>query len=590
MTQENLLARYKILHELGRGATGVVYAARDRETGAVVALKRIDPALSGKPDARVAERFLKHVRSARRLKHRNIVEIHDAGEVAGTVYVAMEMLEGESLRDVLDRGPLPIARAIQIAHDIASGLAHAHLEGVVHGAVKPSNVIVMRTGVVKITDFGIGQLEPAALLPGAAAGGLGYLSPEQMRGEPVDHRCDIFSAGVLFYEMLTHRRPFEGGSPKEIEENVLHAEPPPPSELNPHVPRALDPIVFNMLVRQPASRMPGAPILLRELQSLEDGLGLGSGASAGTNEPTASVPPVAPGPGVRAPDPDREVFDYQKAMAMMERESRRERSAGSRPGMFAAFALALAALGMGLAGLMYYPSASGELRNAVSRFQETLATALATSRPTAPALVTEATREDVLPSPNAMSPEPLAAEPSPLAQTASVGEPVSEQPAEPRIPAARMAEAPATVPEPQPLAPEPGPSAQSESVPDPAPEPQASGSAAPAPKLPRATQPAAKVREPQPRGTARLILAISPRGEIYIDGEHHGTTPPITTFDLEPGMHRIEVRSGSRTPYLTYMTVQAGDVRRIRHDFDTSRAVHPPRSSASWQNSNRAAR
>ncbi len=553
MTQESMLARYKILHELGRGATGVVYAARDRETGAVVALKRIDPALLSKPDASVAERFLKHARSARRLRHRNIVEIHDAGEVAGTVYVAMEMLDGESLRSILDHGPLPIARAIRIAHDIASGLAHAHLEGVVHGAVKPSNVIVMRSGVVKITDFGVGQLEPAALPSGAAAGGLSYLSPEQMRGEAVDHRCDIFSAGALFYEMLTHRRPFEGDSPKEIMENVLHAEPPPPSRLNPHVPRALDGIVSNMLAREPASRMAGVPILLRELQTLEEGLGLGSGASAGAREPTASVPPVAPEAGGRAPDPDREAFDYHPAMAMMERESRRERLSGSRPASLAALAFVLGVLGIGLGGFMYYSADPGELRNAVSRIQETLAAVLATSHPTTPALVTEAAREDVLPSPNAMPPEPLPAEPSPVAQTASVGEPVSEQRAEPRIPAARMAEAPATVPE------------------------------------PHATQPAAKVREPQPHGTARLILAISPRGEIYIDGEHHGTTPPTTTFDLEPGMHRIEVRSGSRTPYLTYMTVQAGDVRRIRHDFDTSRAVHPPRS-ASWQNSNRAAR
>lgn len=101
--------------------------------------------------------------------------------------------------------------------------------------------------------------------------------------------------------------------------------------------------------------------------------------------------------------------------------------------------------------------------------------------------------------------------------------------------------------------------------------------------------PKAKVPEPQPGGTARLILAVSPRGEIYIDGKHHGAAPPLTTFDLEPGMHRIEVRSGSRTPYLTYVMVQAGDVRRIQHDFDTSRAVHPPRS-ASWQSSKRAAR
>jgi hypothetical protein len=102
-------------------------------------------------------------------------------------------------------------------------------------------------------------------------------------------------------------------------------------------------------------------------------------------------------------------------------------------------------------------------------------------------------------------------------------------------------------------------------------------------------QPTAQAPKPPPAATARLMLAVSPRGELYIDGEHHGTTPPLTTFDLEPGLHRIEVRSGSRTPYLTYMMVQAGDVRRIQHDFDTSRAVYPP-ASASRQNSHRAAR
>ena len=553
MTQENLLARYKILHELGRGARGVVYAARDRQTGRVVALKRFDPALLSTPDASAAERFLKHARPVRRLKHRNIVEVHDAGEVAGTVYVAMEMLEGESLRDILDRGPLPVARAIQIAHDIASGLAHAHLEGVVHGRVKPSNVIVMRSGAVKITDFGVGQLEQAAPPSGAAAGGPSYMSPEQIRGEPVDHRCDVFSLGALFYEMLTHRPPFDAARSKEVMQNILHAEPPPPSELNRLVPRALDTIVLGMLARQPASRTPGFPILLGELQRLEDGLGLASPASRATGEPAASVPPIAPEPGVQAPHPDREAFDYQNAMAMMERESRRERSSGLRA-IFGALAFVLAVLGVGLAGFMYYPSASG-LGAAVSRVQQALASVAPPASP--PRTVSDARVEQS------------------LAQAQSLLARASEHAAEPAIAAAPETEA-TTELEPSGVLPRDS-------------EPLAPAGAAPLAELPRAVQPKAKAPEPRPRGTARLILAVSPRGEIYIDGKHHGTTPPITTFDLEPGMHRIEVRNGSRTPYLTYMTVQAGDVRRIRHDFDTRRAVHPPRS-ASWQDSNRAAR
>ena len=440
-----MLARHKILHELGRGATGAVYAARDCTTGAVVALKRLDPRLLEKSDASLAERFLKHARSARRLRHRNIVATHDAGEAAGTAYVAMEMLEGESLRKILDDGPLPVARAIRIAHEIACGLAYAHLEGVVHGGIKPSNIIVLRSGAVKITDFGIAQ-------PG--------VSPEQIRGDPLDHRCDVFALGALFYEMLTHKQP--RGEP-----------PPPPSELNPHVPRALDAVVLSMLAGQPAARMPGVPVLLRELERLEEGLGLGAGVPD-TGEPTPSAPPAEPEHGLR------EEFAHHRAM--MERQSRAERSSRSRPAIFAALVLVLVVLGIGLAG---FEESTGFMNDSSARSERGIA---ASGIPETP-----------------------------------VTAPVS---------------APAPVP-PKPLAAEPE-------------QPEA---ASPAPAR-------------QPAGTARLILAVSPRGELYVDGKHQGTTPPATTFNLEPGMHRIEVRSGSRKPYLTYMTVQAGDVRRIRHDFN----------------------
>ena len=524
MTRENLLARYSVLHELGRGAMGAVYAARDRETGAVVALKRLDPGASGKPDANFAARFLKRARSARLLKHRNIVAIHDAGEVGGIVYVAMEMLEGQSLRALLDAGPLPVTRAIQIAHDVACGLAHAHLEGVVHGAIKPSNVIVLRSGAVKITDFGVGEV-----------GCLSYMSPEQLRGERIDHRCDIFSLGALFYEMLARRRPFEGGSAKEIVENILRAKPPLPSDLNPHVSRALDAIVLRMLAPEPAGRMPGVPILLRDLQHLEEGLGLASAARAGTEEPKASVPPERPEPRTRTPDAIRPrdtasmpAPDYHKAMAIMERESRSQRPSGSRPAVFAA-AVALAALGVGFAGFKYYYSSDPSERGiAASRMKEAPPTALAASRPAARAPVAETAEEE-----------------------RAQGEPL------------------ATVSAPIPMPPQP-----------PAAEQPASAGAAPPQEPPQAMQAAAKTPAPQPEGTAQVIVAVSPRGEIYVNGKHHGTTPPIGTLYLEPGMHRIEVRSGSRKPYLTYMTVQAGDVRRIRHDFDARRALVPPKRAS----------
>jgi serine/threonine-protein kinase len=623
LTQENILARYKVLHELGRGATGAVYAARDRETGAVVALKRLDPALLSKSDANFADRFLKHARSARHLRHRNIVTIHDAGEAGGTVYVAMEMLEGESLRKILDDGPLRIARAIRIARDIACGLAYAHLEAAVHGGIKPSNIIVLRSGAVKITDFGTGQHGQAALLSGARAG-VSYMAPEQLRGEPVDHRSDIFSLGALFYEMLTHRPPFEGDSPKEILESIVHAEPPPPSELNPHVPRALDAIVLSMLAGQPAARMPGVPILLRDLQRLEEGLGLGSEASAGTDEPAASVPPPGPEPGRRTPDPnrfrdrepmqdaprfarhgefrdasgfgvrpdssaaeelqhgdrttDREAFDYHKAMAMMERESGQQRSSRSRPGTFAKLALVLAVLGIGLTGFMYYSSGQSERGIAAGNMQEAPATAPGASRPTAPPPVAEATKKDSSMVDRA-SEQPESAGAAPAQQLPQARQPAAPGRLTAPAPVAEATKEPVTAPgaaqAPPPRAVGDGQAQQKPSVVDRAPQQPETTGVAPTQQLPQARQPAAKVAEQRPGGTAQLILAVSPRGEIYIDGKHHGTTPPITTFNLEPGMYRIEVRNGSRKPFLTYMTVQAGDVRRIRHDFN-AKPIRPP--------------
>ena len=597
MTQENTLPRYSILRELGRGPTGAVYEARVRTTGAVVALKRLDPALLKESDPNFADRVLKRARSALLLKHRNIVEMGYAGAAGGTVYLAMEMLEGASLREIIDEGPLPIARAIRIAHDIACALAYAHLEGVVHGRLKPSNIMVLRSGAVKLTDFGIGQLGQAALLSGPRSGSLSYMSPEQVRGDALDHRSDLFSLGALLYEMLAHRPPFEGDSPKVVMENILHAKPPPPSELNQHVPRALDTIVLSLLAKQAAERMPGAPIVVRELERLEERLGLGSRANAASDEPTASVPPARAEPASRTTDPKgfrdrapmqdaprpelpaaetlqqsdqvigREVFDYHRALK--QRESRTGRSSRLRPAVFAALALLLAAVGVGFAGLMGhtgFTALSGfmdDLRGrregiATGPVREAPVAAPVASRPTAPPLVAVATKE------------PLIAPDAPQASPARVaGEEQAKQESSAVLPTS------APMP-PKAHATEPGPLAHAASAVARVPEQSAPASAAPAQELPRPMQAkAAQVPEQQRGGTARVVVAVSPGGEIYIDDRHYGTTPPITTFDLEPGMHRIEVRSGRRKPYLTYMTVQAGDVRRIRHDFE-AKPSRPP--------------
>jgi serine/threonine-protein kinase len=600
MAQQNALDRYKVIRELGRGAIGTVYAARDRSTGVVVALKTLDPALFGESDANLADLFLESARSAMRLRHRNIVKIDDAGEVGGTVYVAMELLVGESLRNMLDNRPVSIARAIQVFDDIASALAYAHEEGIVHRGVRPSNIMVLRSGVAKISDFGIGQIGEAARR---------YMSPEQVRGGPVDHRSDLFSLGALFYEMLTRRALFDGNSPKELMENILHAEPPLPSAVNPHVPSALDGIIGSLLGGHPDERVADARILLRDLQRLEEGLGLGPGTGAGSGEPTARLPPggaeprlrtpaahqsrdreaphetssplrvqtepAAPQPaterepGLRTPhpNPSRDPAPMQDALRLDEHDARfitdrgpvPERSSGSRAVGLAALVLMLAVLGLTV--FSYYSSGPSEPRTAAIPMQEAPATAAARSGSTAPPPVAEATKE---PATAAAAPEasPPRAMGDARAEQESLG----------------IASAPNPLP-PKPLAAEPGPPAsaipgtellrvtKTESLPIRESEQPATAGTAPAQEAPRAPQPRAKISKPQRGGSARLIIAVSPHGELYIDGKHHGTTPPITTLVLEPGMHRIEIRSGSRKPYLAYMVVQAGEQRRIRHDF-----------------------
>jgi serine/threonine-protein kinase len=532
--------RYTILRELGQGATGKVYAARDGSAGAVVALKVLDPALaaSGK---NVAELFMQNARSTARLRHRNIVRILDAGEASGTAYVAMELVEGESLRRLIDDRKLTVARAIRIFDDVASALAYAHEEGVVHRGVKPSNIIVLASGEAKLVDFGIGQRGQASQR---------YLSPEQVRGDPVDARSDLFSLGVVFYEMLARRAPFEN------KQSTLQAKPPRPSEVNPHVPGAVDAMVMSLLAANPDERPANARDVLRELQRLEEALGLQPVVSAVNPQQTArdakpviAAPSPAPSPAprpaepfaaIKQPEPDQltltEPF-YVQDDRFMHRDAERQQSSGSRTAIFAALLLALGAGAVG--GVFLYPD-SIDLRTLASRIQQSVRTTTAPAVPEAspPPAMQEVKAVQEPPKPVVVRPP---SRPTPVAEASKTAA------AEP-------------VPAPAPKALPPPPVVREAEVEQESPKPVVA-KAQPAPK---------------PAGTAKLVLAVSPQGDVYVDGERYGTTPPLTTLELEPGMRRIEIRSGSRKPYLTYMTVEAGDERRIRHDFDAKR-IAPPR-------------
>lgn len=265
------LGRYEIAAEIGRGAMGTVYKAYDPLIERTVALKTIRLDLSHQARQVFEERFYREAKSAGRLNHPNIVTIYDVGETDGSAYIAMEYLQGESLDTLLDNHiRLSIERIAHITLQIANGLAYAHQHGVIHRDVKPANIILMRRGrVVKITDFGIAQI-PASTQTGDGAllGSPRYMSPEQVQGRVVDGRSDVFSLGVVLYEMLTGRTPFTGDDLSTILYNIMNFEPAPPSSVNQDVPHAFDHIVMRALSKRPAGRYPTARDMAADLRAL----------------------------------------------------------------------------------------------------------------------------------------------------------------------------------------------------------------------------------------------------------------------------------------------------------------------------------
>jgi serine/threonine protein kinase len=256
------LGSYEILSRLGAGGMGEVYRARDHKLARDVAIKVLPEATAADPAA--LARFEREARAVASLSHPNILAIHDFGTQAGVTYAVTELLEGESVRQRLDRGAIPPRRAAEIARGIALGLAAAHEKGIVHRDLKPDNLFLTKDGTVKILDFGLArQLSPAEkpdhtltdhTEPGVLLGTAGYMSPEQVRGEPADHRSDIFSFGAVLYEMLSGKRAFKGETSVETMNAILREEPPPISEVSRPIPPAFERVVAHCLEKQPADR------------------------------------------------------------------------------------------------------------------------------------------------------------------------------------------------------------------------------------------------------------------------------------------------------------------------------------------------
>jgi beta-lactam-binding protein with PASTA domain/predicted Ser/Thr protein kinase len=264
--------RYVIERKLGSGGMADVYLAEDQELGRRVALKLLDERHAS--DEQFVERFRREAQSAAGLNHPSIVSIFDRGYAEGTYYIAMEYLDGRTLKELLVKnGPTPVPIAIDYARQILGALAFAHRNAIIHRDIKPHNIIVGGDGRVKVTDFGIARSGASQMTEaGSIVGTAQYLSPEQARGAPVDPRSDLYSLGIVLYEMLTGKVPFTGDTPVEIAMKHLSQVPDPPSKLRPTVPHDLDAIVMRALAKDPDQRYASAEEMDADLARVARGV------------------------------------------------------------------------------------------------------------------------------------------------------------------------------------------------------------------------------------------------------------------------------------------------------------------------------
>src|SRR5262245_24729537 len=318
------LGTYEILGSLGAGGMGEVYRARDQRLGREVAVKVLPEAVASSPDW--LARFEREARTVAGLNHPNIITLFSVEDEAGIRFLTMELIEGQTLKDLITPGGLPLARILELAIPMADALAVAHDRGVVHRDLKPGNVMVTRENRIKILDFGLAK---AAIDPSSTSGGpfdmtveltmtdareivgtIPYMAPEQLRGDPVDPRSDLFALGIILYELATGKRPFTGDTPSDVSASILRDTPEPLGRIRPDLPGDFERVVGACLEKIPRNRIRDAKDVCSELQALHHAVEHGVAERlAPSRPPPGNIPSIAVLPFVnRSASADDEYF------------------------------------------------------------------------------------------------------------------------------------------------------------------------------------------------------------------------------------------------------------------------------------------
>jgi serine/threonine-protein kinase len=478
------IGRYALKYRIGEGGLGTVFAAYDPLLSRLIAIKTLNVDIAPESRQSFDSLFLNEARAAGGLSHPHIVTVFDAGISDQGVYIAMELLKGRDLRQLRQEGWKPTPpQAAMIARRVADALAYAHAKGVVHRDIKPANIFMVGRTQPRVLDFGIARIAHQHDMLGdesITAGSPYYMAPEQLRHEPIDRRGDVFSLGVVLYELLTGRKPFSGATLSEIGDAVLNHEPPLAHEVNPAVPPALSAIAARAMEKSPERRYRSARGMSRELRHWLDEHTQASDVAA---EARAATPP--------SPATPRALW-----------------------AAVAAGALLLAGSAWWWTGTPAAPE--GPTPNEAATTQPPADLALAAPR----------------------GPEPAAADATPVAATPPSGLALAAA-APPR---------PATAP--------PRGASKGADAPRRVAKPAPSPSATPSADAPAATP-----------ATGVVHVAVTPWGQIEVDGRDAGTTPPTTQLTLTEGAHQITIRNADFPPHSVRVNVSATQPVTLKHRF-----------------------